>query len=82
MSLEKVMEAKHDLKNKKHERTISILKIKGDRLVCVSCGKAKEIDYPTTESRQKEVETRAGFRSQSHRIILYGNCQDCSCNLN
>jgi len=82
MALEKVIEAKHDLKNKKHEGAISARTNKGDRLVCVSCGKAIEVDYPITESIQKEVETRAGFRSQSHRIILYGNCQDCVCNLN
>lgn len=82
MALEKVMETKHDLKNEKQERVVSTEKTSGDRLVCISCGMAVEVDYPLAESSQKEVEKRSGFRSQSHRIILYGYCKDCTCSLN
>jgi Fe2+ or Zn2+ uptake regulation protein len=82
MALEKAIDAKHDQKNKKHERIISAEKKTGDRLVCVRCGIAVEVDYPLLESSQEEVGKRLGFHSQSHRIILYGYCQDCTCNLN
>lgn len=82
MTLKKVIEAKQGLKNKKHGSVISTEKITKDRLVCVICGMAAEVDYPITESSQEEVEKRSGFRSQSHRIILYGYCQKCACNLN
>ncbi len=82
MALEKVIEAKHELKNKKRGGAISTEKNTSDRLVCVSCGMAVEVDYPLTESSQDEVEKRSGFRPESHRIILYGYCQDCACNLN
>jgi Fe2+ or Zn2+ uptake regulation protein len=82
MALEKVIEAKEDLKNKKLEEVISTEKTIRDRLVCVSCGMVVEVDYPLAESSQEEVEKKSGFLSQSHRIILYGYCQDCSCKLN
>lgn len=82
MALEKVIEEKHDLKNKNHKGVVSARKMTRDRLVCVSCGMAVEVNYPLTESSQKEVEKSSGFYFESHRIILYGYCQDCSCNLN
>jgi Fe2+ or Zn2+ uptake regulation protein len=82
MALDKAIEAKDDLKNKEHEGVISTEKTIRDRLVCVSCGMAVEVDYPLAESSLEEVEKKSGFLSQSHRIILYGYCQDCACNLN
>ncbi len=83
MALEKVTETKHDLKDKNHETSaIAAKKNVKDRLVCVSCGMAVEVNYPLTEDSQMEVEKVSGFHPQSHRIVLYGYCQDCSCNFN
>ncbi len=83
MALEKAIETKYDLRNKKHKSgTIASKKHIGDRLVCVNCGKAVEINRPLTETDQGEVEKVSGFHLQSYRIVLYGYCQDCNCKLN
>jgi Fur family transcriptional regulator, ferric uptake regulator len=82
MALEKTTEMKHDSKNKKHRKAVASKNRSEDRLVCVSCGMAIEINYPLTETKRAEAEKASGFQPQSHRMILYGYCQDCTRNLN
>ncbi|GEM_PF-3377127 len=82
MALEKVTETKHDLKDKKYGKAFASKKGSEDRLVCVGCGKAIEINYPFAEIKRVGTEKEFGFQLQSHRMVLYGNCQDCAPNLN
>ena len=89
MALEKVIETKQDLKTKKRKaREMSDKKklAKGkklrDRLVCLSCGKAIDLDFPFAKTTEFELKKKFGFRLESHHIVLYGYCSNCKCNLN
>jgi len=48
-----------------------------DHLVCLSCKKIVEFENETIEETQIEVAKENGFRLTSHRLDLYGYCEDC-----
>ncbi len=48
-----------------------------DHLICTSCGKNIEVMDEEIERRQEELAKKAGFVLTSHRMIMYGVCQDC-----
>ena len=50
-----------------------------DHLICVKCGKIIEFFDEAIESRQKEIANKNGFRISDHSLIIYGICDNESC---
>lgn len=50
-----------------------------DHLICVKCGKIIEFFDEAIEARQKEIATKNGFRISDHSLIIYGICDNESC---
>ena len=48
-----------------------------DHLICGSCGKNQEVMDAEIERLQEELAKRHGFTLTSHKMILYGVCEDC-----
>ncbi len=48
-----------------------------DHLICESCGKNIEVLDERIEHLQEELAARHGFRLTSHRMYLYGLCEQC-----
>ncbi len=48
-----------------------------DHLICTVCGKNIEILDPTIEKRQEQIAKEQGFKLSSHKMYLYGICNDC-----
>ena len=48
-----------------------------DHLICSACGKNQEVMDAEIERLQEELAARHGFSLTSHRMILYGVCEDC-----
>ena len=48
-----------------------------DHMVCTECGKIIEFNHPLIEKYQEEVAKENGFKITSHKLDLFGNCQDC-----
>jgi Fur family ferric uptake transcriptional regulator len=48
-----------------------------DHLICGSCGKNQEVMDADIERLQEELAQRHGFTLTSHKMILYGVCEDC-----
>ena len=48
-----------------------------DHLICVQCGKKKEICDEMIEDRQEKIAAEYGFTLTRHRMFLYGLCRDC-----
>jgi Fur family transcriptional regulator, ferric uptake regulator len=48
-----------------------------DHLICVSCGKIIEFHDDRIEDVQEEVARSLGFRVDSHKHEIYGECADC-----
>ena len=48
-----------------------------DHLVCLKCGKVKEIYNQNIEKLQKEIAAAHGFTLSGHIHNLYGVCSDC-----
>ncbi|MBA3582413.1 MAG: ferric iron uptake transcriptional regulator [Gammaproteobacteria bacterium] len=51
-----------------------------DHLVCIRCGKVIEFMDADIERRQKEIAAERGFTLTEHSMILYGECNEASCN--
>ena len=49
-----------------------------DHLLCNQCGKLEEFEHPLIEKYQEDVAQEHGFKLESHRMILYGICRDCT----
>lgn len=45
--------------------------------VCTQCGKIEDVYYPGLEKVEKAAEELTGFVITSHRMELYGLCEDC-----
>lgn len=45
--------------------------------ICTECGKIKDFDYPALGSVEQQAEKETGFQISSHRMEVYGVCQDC-----
>lgn len=48
-----------------------------DHLICESCGKNIEVVDPQIETLQVELARKHGFVPTTHRLYLYGICEDC-----
>ena len=48
-----------------------------DHLICKTCGKTVEFEHPLIEKYQVEVCERHGFDLRSHRMELFGICNEC-----
>jgi len=49
-----------------------------DHLICTHCNKVVEFSDEKIESRQYKVAEDHGFTLESHTMMLYGMCPDCS----
>jgi len=48
-----------------------------DHMVCTECGKILEFNHPLIEKYQEEVAMQNNFKITSHKLDLFGLCQDC-----
>lgn len=48
-----------------------------DHLICDRCGLIVEFMQPRIEQLQEELAKRFGFASTTHKMEIYGICQDC-----
>ena len=48
-----------------------------DHMVCTECGKIIEFNHPLIEKFQEEVARQNGFTITSHKLDLFGHCNDC-----
>ena len=48
-----------------------------DHLICTACGRNQEFVDEDIERRQEELAARYGFVLTSHRMYLYGVCDNC-----
>jgi len=60
---------------KRYESTHNI--VHHDHMVCTECGKIIEFNHPLIEKFQEEVAKENGFKITSHKLDLFGYCQDC-----
>src|SRR5690625_13908 len=49
-----------------------------DHLICTNCGKVVEFYEPNIEKRQHEIAKERGYVLESHTMMLYGVCSDCT----
>lgn len=49
-----------------------------DHLICTNCGKVVEFSDSDIEKRQQKIAKEKGFALESHTMMLYGICSDCS----
>jgi len=49
-----------------------------DHLICTNCGKVVEFSDHDIEKRQHKIAKDQGFVLESHTMLLYGICPDCS----
>ncbi len=49
-----------------------------DHLICIECGKLIEVMEPEIEKLQNRLAEKNGFKVISHRMELYGICQECN----
>ena len=48
-----------------------------DHMLCTECGKILEFNHPLIEKYQEEVAMQKNFKITSHKLDLFGLCQDC-----
>ena len=48
-----------------------------DHMVCTECGKILEFNHPLIEKYQEEVAKQKNFKITSHKLDLFGLCNDC-----
>ncbi|MGQ0507010.1 MAG: Fur family transcriptional regulator [Myxococcaceae bacterium] len=51
-----------------------------DHLICTSCGAIVEFENDRIEAMQEAVARKHGFKVQSHKMELYGQCRNCQRN--
>ncbi len=49
-----------------------------DHLICTNCGKVVEFYEPSIEKRQHEIAKEHGYVLESHTMMLYGVCSECT----
>lgn len=49
-----------------------------DHLICTSCGKVVEFHDVSILDRQQAIAEEHGYSLESHTLMLYGICPDCS----
>jgi Fur family ferric uptake transcriptional regulator len=50
-----------------------------DHLICTQCGKIFEFEDDIIEDRQEVVARNLGLKLTSHRMTLWGDCQNTEC---
>ena len=48
-----------------------------DHMVCTECGRIIEFNHPLIEKYQEEVAIQNRFKITSHKLDLFGICNDC-----
>ena len=48
-----------------------------DHMVCTECGKIIEFNHPLIEKYQEEIAIQNGFKITSHKLDLFGHCNNC-----
>ncbi len=48
-----------------------------DHMVCTGCGKILEFHHPLIEKYQDEVAEQNNFKITSHKLDLFGLCENC-----
>lgn len=48
-----------------------------DHIICTACNRNIEILDPTIEKRQEQIAKEHGFILCSHKMYLYGICEEC-----
>ena len=48
-----------------------------DHMICTECGKIIEFNHPLIEKFQEEVASRNGFTITSHKLDMFGLCNEC-----
>ena len=48
-----------------------------DHLICKLCGRTVEFEHPLIEKYQLEICQQHGFTLKSHRMELFGICNEC-----
>jgi Fur family ferric uptake transcriptional regulator len=48
-----------------------------DHMVCTECGKIIEFNHPLIEKYQDEIAIQNGFKITSHKLDLFGLCNNC-----
>jgi Fur family ferric uptake transcriptional regulator len=48
-----------------------------DHLICERCGRIVEFVHPQIEQLQEKVAQRLGFTATTHKMEIYGICQEC-----
>lgn len=46
-------------------------------VICKSCGKIVDFEYPSLAEVEREAAAHTGFRVEDHRLEIYGTCQEC-----
>lgn len=49
-----------------------------DHMICTNCGKVAEFTDAEIEKRQQKIAKENNFLLESHTMMLYGICSDCS----
>jgi len=49
-----------------------------DHMICTNCGKVIEFSDADIEKRQHKIARDHGLTLESHHMVLYGVCQDCT----
>ena len=47
-------------------------------VVCLSCGKLHDFNYPTLTEVEKKKKKKTGYTITRHHFEIYGNCSDCN----
>ncbi len=47
-------------------------------VICKSCGKIVDFEYPSLAEVEREAAIHTGFQVEDHRLEIYGICGDCS----
>ena len=68
--------AKHDFKGGK-ARYEQLSERHHDHLICKVCTKTVEFEHPLIEKYQEEICEHHGFTLKSHRMELFGICNEC-----
>ena len=46
-------------------------------LICIECGKVKEVELDLLEALENEIESEGNFKILDHNVKFYGYCDQC-----
>lgn len=47
-------------------------------LICIKCGKVKEVKMDLLEALEDQIEKEGNFKIVDHNVKFYGYCEDCN----